>query len=262
MNELIFTKEHPELGAEAVSARELYLGLGLSSSQWSRWVDTNILNNEYFSQGIDFVQLDTKSSANSPNPPKDFAITIEMAKHLAMMARTDKSHEYRKYFIELEKRTHRVDGGVNQRQVSIPQHHAQLMIQSDLAIGDLLGVPKHYAVIESVKTVKRELGLDYQPLLAHSKFMQSVSSDDVLLEPTELGKLVGLSGKAMNRELMLLGLQKYRNGNWEPTDLGKPLAVSHSWSKGDKSGYNYKWKKDFILNMLEEKDDTCDSIKL
>ena len=255
MNELISTKEHPDLGTEAVSARELYLGLGLMSNKWSRWVDVNILNNEYFTQGIDFIKLPLKGSANNPNPPKDFAITIEMAKHLAMMARTDKSHEYRNYFIELEKRANREIGGGTPMQISIPQQHAQLLIQSDLAIGDMLGVPKHYSLIESVKTVKRELGLDYQPLLSHSKFMQSVSPDDVLLEPTELGKLVGLSGKAMNRELMLLGLQKYRNGNWEPTELGESLAVSHSWSKGAKSGYNYKWKRDFILNMLEEKDD-------
>lgn len=78
MNELIFTKEHPELGTEAVSARDLYLGLGLNKTEWSRWEKRNIEDNEYFTQGIDFVQLGVKPSANNPNPPKDFAITIEI----------------------------------------------------------------------------------------------------------------------------------------------------------------------------------------
>jgi anti-repressor protein len=33
----------------------------------------------------------------------DFAISIDFAKHIAMMARTEKSHEYRNYFLECEK---------------------------------------------------------------------------------------------------------------------------------------------------------------
>ena len=86
----------------SVSARELYLGLGLDKSQWKRWSDTNIIGNKFFKQTIDFIELDVVSS--SPNPPKDYAVTIEFAKHLAMKADTDNAHDYRNYFIDCETR--------------------------------------------------------------------------------------------------------------------------------------------------------------
>ena len=37
------------------------------------------------------------------NEIQDFAISLEFAKHIAMMARTEKSHEYRNYFLECKK---------------------------------------------------------------------------------------------------------------------------------------------------------------
>lgn len=81
-------------------ARDLYLGL--MENKWSRWSETNIVENEFFAQGIDFIQLPSKGSANNPNPPKDHAVTIEFAKHIAMMAKTKRAHDYRNYFIECE----------------------------------------------------------------------------------------------------------------------------------------------------------------
>lgn len=89
-----------EQGQKLVSARELYLGLGLDKSQWARWSKKNIEQNDFFTENKDWVGFDIVSSGNIT---KDFAISLEFAKHIAMMARTEKSHEYRNYFIECEK---------------------------------------------------------------------------------------------------------------------------------------------------------------
>lgn len=102
MNNLINVKVN-EKGKQIVSAKELYLGLGLNEKNWSRWYTTNIQNNEFFQENIDWVGfLHNDENLKGGRPTQDFAITLEFAKHLAMMARTNKSHEYRNYFIECE----------------------------------------------------------------------------------------------------------------------------------------------------------------
>lgn len=99
MNKLI-NITHTEDGKQVVSARNLYLGLGLNKSNWSRWYPTNIEKNDFFEENIDFVGVRHNDEGNEV---QDFAITLEFAKHIAMMARTSKSHQYRNYFIKCEK---------------------------------------------------------------------------------------------------------------------------------------------------------------
>lgn len=87
----------------SVSARELYLDLGMDEKHWSRWQRRNIEENRFFSQGIDYIEITRRATPDIPNPPKDYAVTINTAKHIAMMAKTKRAHDYRNYFIECEK---------------------------------------------------------------------------------------------------------------------------------------------------------------
>ena len=83
-----------------VSAKELYLGLGLNKSQWSRWYPSNIQKNEFYKENTDWIGVRHNVEGNET---LDFAISLEFAKHISMMARTEKSYEYINYFIECEK---------------------------------------------------------------------------------------------------------------------------------------------------------------
>ena len=84
-----------------VSARELYDFLELNPSQWSRWYQSNIINEDLFIENIDYQTIDIMSNGN---PTKDFAISIDMAKEISMLARTEKGKIARKYFIDCEKK--------------------------------------------------------------------------------------------------------------------------------------------------------------
>ena len=98
-NELIKITTNDE-GKQLVSARELYLGLGLNKKVWSRWSKSNIKENEFFKENTDWIGVLQYVEGNEV---QDYAISLEFAKHIAMMARTNKSHEYRNYFIKCEK---------------------------------------------------------------------------------------------------------------------------------------------------------------
>lgn len=99
MNELIKIVEND--GKKAVSARELYEKLGYNMTAWSRWYKKNITGNQFAIENQDYVGFDTMSSGNNV---QDFALSIDFAKRLSMMARTETGEQIRNYFIEIEKR--------------------------------------------------------------------------------------------------------------------------------------------------------------
>lgn len=105
MNELISIRENK--GKQVVSARELYLSLGYDSSNYSRWVKSNIIENPYSIEGEDWTPLVTNDEPinQNVNPTKDYAITIVMAKKIAMMSKTEIGNKIRDYFIECEKKS-------------------------------------------------------------------------------------------------------------------------------------------------------------
>lgn len=178
MNELIKITTN-EKGKQLVSAKELYLGLGLNKAVWARWYKTNIENNEFFKENIDWLGVQHNVEGNST---KDFAISIDFAKHIAMMARTEKSHEYRNYFIECEKKL---------KEVTTPK------------------LPQTYkeALIELVKTIeeKERIEEEKNKLIHQGK----------LYTATEIAKEVGFrSATAFNKDLEEKKIQYKCNNTW------------------------------------------------
>lgn len=87
-------------GEKAVSAKELYQFLGYNKTHWAKWYRKNIEENDFAIETIDFQTF--AISANG-NETKDFALSIDFAKKISMMARTEKGEIARNYFIECEK---------------------------------------------------------------------------------------------------------------------------------------------------------------
>ena len=92
---------------DCVLAHDLYAGLGLDDSHWKRWSKNNIEKNEFFLSEKDWIQL-APGASKSNNFSQDYLITLEFGKHLSMMAKTQKAHEYRNYFLKCEKELLRI----------------------------------------------------------------------------------------------------------------------------------------------------------
>ena len=83
-----------------LSARELHKGLEISE-RFSTWFER--MNQYGFTEGVDYVGCKTFNTL-ARQELQDFQITIEMAKHIAMVQRSEIGMALRNYFIELEKR--------------------------------------------------------------------------------------------------------------------------------------------------------------
>ena len=95
-------------GKQLVSARELHEKLILEEGKeerFSQWFKRHL---QYgFEENIDYVVCKKIYAANQYGGERelqDYAITIDMAKEICMLQKSDKGREFRKYFIECEKK--------------------------------------------------------------------------------------------------------------------------------------------------------------
>lgn len=109
-------------GRQAVQCSQLYRGLGLDESNYTHWVKRNILGNRWAIEGEDYVPLTRQmqrvntSDLNEVMPleykpnqyrnrskARDFVLTLDFAKRLAMMTNTAQGESVRRYFLQCEK---------------------------------------------------------------------------------------------------------------------------------------------------------------
>lgn len=85
---------------QLVSARELHKALNVKT-RFSQWVEQNF---KHFRKGNDFTSVVTTTVVNNgaKRELQDYALSVEMAKHIAMMSGTEKGYEIRDYFIQVE----------------------------------------------------------------------------------------------------------------------------------------------------------------
>lgn len=85
------------------TARKLYDFLRMDRSNYSRWVKSNIVENQFAEENVDFWAFVTDDERNfNPNPTQDYKITAHFAKKLSMTQKNQKGEEARDYFTKVE----------------------------------------------------------------------------------------------------------------------------------------------------------------
>ena len=204
-----------------VSGRELHDFLDVNE-KFTDWMKRMM---EYgFSDGIDFDSFSVKSDKPSGGRPSvDYSMTIDMAKEICMIQRTDKGKQARQYFIECEKRL---------KAVNVP--HDSYMI-SDPVERALKWAEEEKVRQEQVKQLEEQ----------HPKvlFADSVSVSKTEILVGELAKLIKQNGVDIGQKRLFDWMRekgyliKRKGTDWNmPTqkamDMGlfriKETSVSHS----------------------------------
>ena len=179
MEELIKVKTQGD--TQVVSARELHEKLGLTT-RFSKWVDQNFKD---FIESVDFTSVTTVTVVNNgaKRELQDYAITISMAKELCMMSHTELGKEYRKYFLELERKWN------DPKEV----------------------VKRGYAILQNEnKQLKIENGILKPKADKYDRYL----SNKGLITITEIAKEYGMSGRELNKFLHDKGIIYKKGDKW------------------------------------------------
>ena len=85
----------------------------------------------------------------------------------------------------------------NEKQISVEKEAVELL-KIRLEIAKIYKCPDSFAYSEATKDVHKKLGVDLTSYLLKSPTQYNIEEKDIYLEPTELGKMVGISGRKAN----------------------------------------------------------------
>ena len=246
MNELIRINNDNK-----VSGRELHEFLEVGTD-YRHWIDRML---EYgFTQGADFnmVKNDRVQAEGNRKVKRmvdDVVMTIEMAKEICMLQRTEKGKQARQYFIECERRLK------GQEQ---PVTLEQQMAQGLLAAQKLLDTTR--LELAQSKQIINELQpkASYYDLILQSKSLMSVS---------KIAKDFGKSAVWLNRKLEEKKVQYNQGGVWllyqKYADKGYTQSTTHAiddehsklltkWTQKGRLFIYELLKGDGILPLIEQ----------
>ncbi|UTO27832.1 antA/AntB antirepressor family protein [Bartonella harrusi] len=124
---------------QTVNARELHTFLEITS-KFADWIKNRIKECK-FRENIDFIGF-SKFLEKGGRPSIEYYLTLDMAKHLAMIERNDKGYQAREYFIECEKlakqvATPQIDYSSPQAMIGFLNHLQSQIEQKDHVIAEL-----------------------------------------------------------------------------------------------------------------------------
>lgn len=192
-------QQHQDL-QQAVSARELHDFLEMTE-RFSSWFDRMLAYG--FSESSDFEKCKTFNASN--RELEDYFISIDMAKEISMIQRSDKGKQARQYFLECERK-------LKGQTVTpaIPQSFAEaLQLAADQAKKLELAAPKiaHYD-----KVVERDTLLN-ATTVAQSVGIKSANALNKILEVMRVYNMACKRGRAFQAWFIDKGYGEMKQGD-------------------------------------------------
>lgn len=199
---------------QLVSARDLHKGLGLKG-RFSRWFKTN---SELFTENEDFYKCTSSTVVNNGAVREldDYLLTIEMAKQLAMMARTEKSKLYREYFLDLERKW----------------NSPEMVMHRALEFSN--------ARIKQLKLENKNLNIQLEESNKKADYLDVILGTPDALAISQIAADYGYGAVSFNRLLHKVGIQHRVNGQWilYRAYMGKNYVTTKPFIYKDHKGNN------------------------
>ncbi len=187
-----------EDGEQIVDARELHEYLEVKS-KFADWIRNRISEYE-FTENQDFISV-SKNLENGGRS-KEYHLTLEMAKELAMVERTEKGRVARQYFIQVEKQYREIETnllkkqGNNQQQILASYQNNYFLEKTEL--------------VDKRKTLQTQVKLDKNAYENTSEYKKWVRSQ---LELSITNKsLNALEEKHFGRTALFLNFKNEKGG--------------------------------------------------
>lgn len=180
MNELIKITE--ENGQRAVSARELHLFLGVGRD-FSNWIKGRIEEYGFIENQDYMVFAEIGENSNGGRPLKEYALTLDMAKELSMVEKTERGKQARRYFIEMEKLAKQTKLISTNKNKELQKELFEL-IRDNLLKGDMVAVAKennfNFNTVKSVMYYS-----NYSPEIVKALYKKALSNKNQLRNELE-----------------------------------------------------------------------------
>ena len=197
MNELIRIDFKGD--SATVSARDLHRSLEVKT-RFSQWVEQNF---KMFRENEDFTSVVTTTVVNNGavRELQDYAVSIRMAEHLAMMSKTNKGHEVREYFIQVEKDFNSPEKIMARALLMADKkvHKLEAQIEADrpkVLFADAVSASKSSCLVGELAKILKQNGID----IGQNKLFQWLRSNGYLIsrrgdswnQPTQKSMQLGL----------------------------------------------------------------------
>ncbi|QMC04580.1 antA/AntB antirepressor family protein (plasmid) [Escherichia coli] len=156
---------------QTVNARDLHEALEIGWD-FSTWIERQLGD---FKENQDFIIFHKKVEKSKGRPMKDYALTLDTAKHICMMARCEKGRQLRQYFIEVEKQFRLGHTAAPQQQTELipgtPEHFTKYMTEAlTQAYRSYFGEPVQTALVDQQQHTEPVQALPAAPAQAKVEY--------------------------------------------------------------------------------------------
>lgn len=236
-------------GNGMTTAKRLYEFLELTRDQYSRWAKKNIIDNKFAFEGEDYWGFDINVEGNIT---RDYRITSDFAKKLAMASRSSKGETARDYFICVENNLKEVARNIESGKIqitSLPQNTSpELQMLKLLYDGMVNQEVKVNALEEKVTRLEENAPQNIKVPSVPVTNLEIQAMEHIMkkemLSTVQIASRYGLAARTFYRLLNTLGfVAPAEKGGWQITLLytGKGLGTNYYTNKGDSQHCHVQW---------------------